>query len=430
MKYIYFSLLISTILKTHQERNFLAESILIICFFVVVFVVTELKASSENRKRDKEKRIAREKLEEYNKRKVAEQKAEEDRQEAERLKAEEEKLEQERLFQEKLDESKKNNPAHYIKLKLSSLGFSVETIISNEILGIEADLPSKDVVRRNNILNYLKTDGSVKAQLDRDLPKLYENNLYSICLNTIYNAFIVDDIGVAKSLIYNGFVLDYNPITGNLERNLILSIFIDKETFSKINIEHVDPRKCFKALKGISAAKLIDLVPVQPILQIDKTDHRFIDSKDILTNQGTNLALIPWEDFEQLVREIFELEFSKNGGEVHVTQSSRDGGVDAIIFDPDPLRGGKIVIQAKRYTNTVPVAAIRDLYGTVINEGANSGIIITTSDYGRDSYEFAKDKPLKLLNGGHLLALLKKNGRKGYINLSEAKEIIRASDQG
>ena len=57
----------------------------------------------------------------------------------------------------------------------------------------------------------------------------------------------------------------------------------------------------------------------------------------------------------------------------------------------------------------------------MINEGANSGIIITTSDYGRDSYEFAKDKPLKLLNGGHLLALLNKNGRKGYINLSEAK---------
>ena len=117
------------------------------------------------------------------------------------------------------------------------------------------------------------------------------------------------------------------------------------------------------------------------------------------------------------------MEFAQNGGEVRVTQASRDGGVDAVIFDPDPLRGGKIVIQAKRYTNTVPVSAIRDLYGTVINEGANSGIIITTSDYGRDSYEFAKDKPLKLLNGGHLLALLNKNGRKGYINLVEAKQL-------
>ena len=79
-----------------------------------------------------------------------------------------------------------------------------------------------------------------------------------------------------------------------------------------------------------------------------------------------------------MVREIFELEFAQNGSEVRVTQASRDRGVDAVVFDPDPLRGGKIVIQAKRYTNTVPVSAIRDLYGTVINEGANSGIIITT----------------------------------------------------
>ena len=80
-----------------------------------------------------------------------------------------------------------------------------------------------------------------------------------------------------------------------------------------------------------------------------------------------------WEDFEHLIRELFEKEFSVNGGEVKVTQASRDGGVDAVAFDPDPIRGGKIVIQAKRYTNTVGVSAVRDLYGTVLNEGATKG---------------------------------------------------------
>ena len=290
-------------------------------------------------------------------------------------------------------------------------------------MGIEANLPSKDTVRQIYKYNYLKNDGTIKVQLDRDLPKLYEKHLYTLCLNTIHDAFTLDVTRLAKSIVYNGFVEDYSPRTGRLERNLILSLMIDRDTFSGIDISHVDPKKCFKSLKGVSAAKLIDIVPVQPVLQINKEDHRFIESKDVTVNEGTNLAALPWEDFEQLVREIFELEFAQNGSEVRVTQASRDGGVDAIVFDPDPLRGGKIVIQAKRYTNTVPVSAIRDLYGTVINEGANSGIIITTSDYGRDSYEFAKDKPLKLLNGGHLLALLNKNGRKGYINLTEAKNI-------
>lgn len=37
-----------------------------------------------------------------------------------------------------------------------------------------------------------------------------------------------------------------------------------------------------------------------------------------------------------------------------------------------------------------------------MNEGANSGILITTSDYGADACEFAKGKPINLLNGSEL----------------------------
>jgi restriction system protein len=129
--------------------------------------------------------------------------------------------------------------------------------------------------------------------------------------------------------------------------------------------------------------------------------------------------------FEHLIRELFEKEFVSSGGEVKVTQASSDGGVDAVAFDPDPIRGGKIVIQAKRYTNVVGVAAVRDLYGTVMNEGATKGILVTTSDYGKDSYEFAKDKPITLLNGSNLLFLLEKHGHKARINIAEAKKIMK-----
>jgi restriction system protein len=94
--------------------------------------------------------------------------------------------------------------------------------------------------------------------------------------------------------------------------------------------------------------------------------------------------------------------------------------VDAVAFDPDPVKGGKYVIQAKRYTNTVDVSAVRDLYGTVLNEGANRGILVTTSNYGRDAYEFAQDKPITLLNGENLLYLLQKHGYHYRIDSSEA----------
>src|SRR5262249_17040888 len=185
-------------------------------------------------------------------------------------------------------------------------------------------------------------------------------------------------------------------------------------------------KACFRQLKGVGSSKLHSLVPVAPIVRLRRDDGRFVSSYEVAhqLDEGYNLAAMDWEDFEHLIREVFAKEFSASGGEVKVTQASRDGGVDAVAFDPDPIRGGKIVIQAKRYTNTVGVAAVRDLYGTVMNEGATKGILVTTSDYGSDAYDFATGKPLTLLTGGELLYLLAKHGYRAKIDLSEAKKLL------
>jgi restriction system protein len=50
------------------------------------------------------------------------------------------------------------------------------------------------------------------------------------------------------------------------------------------------------------------------------------------------------------------------------------------------------------------------------------GILVTTSDYGADSYEFAKGKPLTLINGSQLLSMMQKHGYKARINLNEARQ--------
>jgi restriction system protein len=71
--------------------------------------------------------------------------------------------------------------------------------------------------------------------------------------------------------------------------------------------------------------------------------------------------------------------------------------------------GGKVVIQAKRYRHTVGVSAVRDLFGTLQNEGASKGILVTTSGYGKASHEFANGKPIELLDGANLLYLLREH---------------------
>ena len=71
--------------------------------------------------------------------------------------------------------------------------------------------------------------------------------------------------------------------------------------------------------------------------------------------------------------------------------------------------GGKVVIQAKRYRNTVGVHFVRDMYGTLVNEGASKGILVTTSSFGSASEDFAADKPIELIDGANLLFLLKEH---------------------
>ena len=186
------------------------------------------------------------------------------------------------------------------------------------------------------------------------------------------------------------------------------------------------PKACFRALKGVGSTKLHSITPVPPLQTLSRDDSRFVADQDVVEalDEGDNLAAMDWEEFEHLIREVFSREFSGDGSEVRVTRASRDGGVDAIAFDPDPIRGGKIVIQAKRYTNVVGVSAVRDLYGTVMNEGAMKGILVTTSNYGPDAYKFASDKPLTLLDGGHLLHMLERHGHKAKIDLAEAKQLL------
>lgn len=204
----------------------------------------------------------------------------------------------------------------------------------------------------------------------------------------------------------------------------MLSISVDRNAFEDLNLEAIDPRAWFKSAKGVSAAAIANTTPVAPIITVSREDSRFIDAYEVADqlDDSVNLAAIDWKDFENLIREIFEKEFSSNGGEVKITQASRDGGVDAVAFDPDPIRGGKIVIQAKRYTNVVGVSAVRDLYGTVMNEGATKGILVTTSNYGNDAYKFAQGKPLTLMNGANLLYLLERHGYKAKIDLKEARQ--------
>jgi restriction system protein len=296
------------------------------------------------------------------------------------------------------------------------------------VLIVDYQLPSLESLPTLREVTYVQSrdEFSEKHIPQSQFNRLYDNLLYQVALRTLYELFKADRINALAAVVFNGFVHTIDPATGQEITPCVLSLQAGKSEFEQINLANVEPKACFRKLKGISSSKLYSLTPIAPILRIDRQDSRFVDAYSVADtlDEEENLAAMDWEDFEHLIRELFEREFASTGSEVRVTRASRDGGIDAVIFDPDPLRGGKIVVQAKRYTNTVGVSAIRDLYGTVMNEGANKGILVTTADYGPDAYGFAKGKPLVLLNGNNLLHLLENHGYKAKIDLREAKKIL------
>ena len=308
--------------------------------------------------------------------------------------------------------------------------FELDYDPSSRQLIVDYLLPAPDDIPRLKGIKWVATRSVFEEQklTEAVRTKLYDEAVYQIVLRTAHELFNADVVGAIKAVVINGIVNSIDRGTGKKVTACILSLRVEATEFQEINLEQVDPKACFKTLKGVGSSKLHGLSPIPPIMTILKNDSRFVAAYGVADSldEGDNLASMGWEDFEHLIRELFEKEFSSTGGEVRVTQASRDGGVDAIAFDPDPIRGGKIVIQAKRYTNTVGVSAVRDLYGTVMNEGATKGVLVTTSDYGPDSYNFAQGKPLVLLNGGNLLHMLEKHGHKAKINIREAKKFLAA----
>lgn len=299
---------------------------------------------------------------------------------------------------------------------------------ANKIVVVDYQLPAINDLPTLAEVRYLKSedDFAEKHLSEAQVNKLFDSILYQVALRSIHEIFEADAINAISAVVFNGYVHSIDKATGREVDACVLTVQAGKEEFLEVSLENVDPKACFKKLRGVGSSKLHSLTPVAPLLKMNKEDSRFVTPYAVADqiDEGRNLASMDWEDFEHLIRELFEKEFAASGGDVKITRASRDGGIDAVVFDPDPIRGGKIVIQAKRYTNTVSVSAVRDLFGAIMNEGANKGILVTTADFGPDAYEFAKDKPIVLLSGGNLLHMLGKHGIRARIDLKEAKEIL------
>ncbi len=293
--------------------------------------------------------------------------------------------------------------------------FSIAYTVASKQLVVEYELPTPAIVPAMVEFRYVKAKDLIEGKPRKagEIKEVYQDVIAAVALRTIHEVFEADQANCIETCCFNGYVHTVDPATGVDVQPHLISVRTTKERFNAINLARVDKTTCLRNLGAQVSRHATEAQAVKPIVEFDMADARFIDQADMVSglSSAPNLMELTPGEFEHLVANLF----GKMGLDSKLTRSSRDGGVDCVAYDARPILGGKVVIQAKRYRHTVGVSAVRDLYGTMMNEGANKGILVTTSGYGSDAFNFASDKPIELIDGGGLLFLLQEVGMQARI---------------
>lgn len=120
------------------------------------------------------------------------------------------------------------------------------------------------------------------------------------------------------------------------------------------------------------------------------------------TRRGLDdIAALGWRDFERLVGEAYR----RKGYTVEETGlGGADGGIDLVL-----RRDGKrTLVQCKHWRREkVPVNVVREMYGLLAHHRADAIHIAAFGGFTPDAADFAASKPIELVDGAMLLAMIR-----------------------
>lgn len=114
-----------------------------------------------------------------------------------------------------------------------------------------------------------------------------------------------------------------------------------------------------------------------------------------------SLRAMNWRQFEMLVGEAFR----RQGYRIEETGlGGADGGIDLRLSK----NGKSTLVQCKQWrSQRVDVKIVREMYGLLTHHGADAVKIVAIGDFTPDARQFAQGKPLELIHGEALLALVR-----------------------
>ena len=156
-----------------------------------------------------------------------------------------------------------------------------------------------------------------------------------------------------------------------------------RETFKRV-FEDLSSELDEKAIERLSDEDLFGLFGLKP------------PGKEKITK----LTDMTPDEFEESICTLFE----GLGYRLSVTQRTRDGGID-LDGQGVGVGGGRVIVQCKRYSGTVPVTAVREFFGVVSDDdNITESFLVTTGRFSKDARKFVRDKRITLWDGNELEA--------------------------
>lgn len=178
-----------------------------------------------------------------------------------------------------------------------------------------------------------------------------------------------------------------------------------------------DTARLLVSVSGASPSAIEQLI--RRIVRLGKTDITLEESQEVLLAFGLKPSTISISESPALglnLDELTGIEFEKMiacllqrmGFQAEMTKTTGDGGIDIVANLDQPLVGGRYLIQCKRFSGALIGAPIvREFYGAVVaDRKALKGILITTSGFTEQAFEFAQNLPLELIDRDRLEFLL------------------------
>lgn len=275
---------------------------------------------------------------------------------------------------------------------------------------IERELPGVGVITPEARYQVVRGEERTTLLKENEVRHAYGRVLATATLRTAAEAFAATPPTLVSSLVLTGRVTAVDRATGRTITPILVSVRLERDDFEELRLDapELDPELCLRAHNALISPHPHDLVPVKPLLYYDVSRFKTIKEADLTVDLDSRLDLLSLSptEFENLIRQLFE----SLGLKSWQTRPSRDGGVDAVVVNEDPVLGGLVIVQAKRYSKVVGYEAVTALAGVMNDKAASKGILVTTSWVGKDTRDFAeRNGRIQIIDGRELKHMLKES---------------------